>query len=99
MPDEVDILKNGKCELCGREDSYLNFHHLIPKTLHNNKYFLKNYSKNYMRTHGLWICKRECHKMIHTFIEEKELGLNFNTKEKLLENKKVKNYINWRIKH
>ncbi len=87
------------CELCGRSDSYINFHHLIPKTLHNNKFFLKKYDKTFMRTHGIWICKHECHKMIHEFIDEKTLGLNFNTKELLMSHELVKNYINWRIKH
>ena len=90
---------NDSCELCGRNDAYQNFHHLIPKTLHSNKYFAKRYDKSFMKTHGIWICKHECHKMIHGFIEEKELGLNYNTKEKLLQHDKVKKYIEWRKKH
>lgn len=87
--------KPEKCELCERSDQYLNFHHLIPRTLHSNKWFEKRYDKKFMREHGIWICKADCHKMIHEFIEEKEMGLNFNTKEKLLEHSKVKRYINW----
>lgn len=96
MSDNINVLV---CEICGRDDSYLNFHHLIPKTLHKNKLFVKMFSKEYMKTHGLWCCKRECHKMIHQLIEEKDLGLNYNTKEKLMEHEKFKNYIEWRKKH
>ena len=34
-------MKAEKCELCGSIDDYLNFHHLIPRTLHSNKFFEK----------------------------------------------------------
>jgi len=38
-----------KCELCGREN-VLTFHHLIPVTLHKNKWFKKNYTREEMNT-------------------------------------------------
>jgi hypothetical protein len=76
----------------------LNFHHLIPRTLHSNKFFEKNYEKSYMRSHGIWICKAQCHKEIHKFITEKEMGLNYNTLEKLLIHPQVKAYVEWRKK-
>ena len=84
-----------RCELCERKDQLLNFHHLIPQTLHSNKWFEKRYDKTFMRSNGIWICKKDCHKQIHIFIEEKEMGLNYNTIEKLLEHSKVKEYIRW----
>jgi len=87
-----------KCELCGSENDYLNFHHLIPRTLHNNKFFEKRYDKEYMRHHGIWICKHTCHKQIHEFITEKEMGLTYNTFEKLMEHPEVKKYVEWRGK-
>ena len=87
-----------KCELCGSENDYLNFHHLIPRTLHNNKFFEKRYDKEYMRHHGIWICKHTCHKQIHEFITEKEMGLTYNTLEKLMEHPEVKKYVEWRGK-
>lgn len=89
------MTKPEKCELCERSDQYLNFHHLIPRTLHSNKWFEKRYDKDFMRSHGIWICKIDCHKQIHEFITEKEMGLNYNTKEKLLEHPKVKRYVDW----
>jgi hypothetical protein len=86
-----------KCELCGSDD-YLNFHHLIPRTLHSTKKFRKLFDKMFMRTHGIWICKDACHRQIHRFISEKEMGLIYNTKELLLTHEEVKKYIDWRKK-
>jgi 5-methylcytosine-specific restriction endonuclease McrA len=86
------------CELCGSTIDYLNFHHLIPRTLHNNKRFEKQYDRKYMQTHGIWICKSYCHKQIHEFITEKDMGLSYNTKELLLEHPQVKKFIEWRSK-
>ena len=60
------------CEFCNREKK-LTFHHYIPKTLHSNKYFKKIFDRNYMKTHGVDLCK-DCHKTIHKFFTEKELG-------------------------
>jgi len=81
------------CELCDRVKE-LSFHHLIPKKNHTNKLFRKLYSLDYMRTHGLNLCK-SCHKNIHIFFTEKELGKYYNTKEKLLATDKVKNFLKW----
>ena len=82
-----------KCELCEREH-LLTFHHLIPRSQHKNKWFKKNFTKEQMNE-GINICKDDCHKQIHILIEEKELGKNYNTKQKLLNHLKVKKYIKW----
>ena len=87
-----------KCELCGSSTDYLNFHHLIPRTLHSNKVFKREYDRAYMQNHGLWICKSHCHKQIHEFITEKEMGKTYNTLEKLLEHPEVRKYVEWRKK-
>jgi len=82
-----------KCVLCEREH-LLTFHHLIPKTLHKNKWFKKNFTKEQMNE-GIDICKDDCHKQIHILISEKELGKSYNTVQKLLNHKEVKKYIKW----
>jgi len=82
-----------KCELCGREN-VLTFHHLIPVTLHKNKWFKKNFTRDEMRE-GINICKNDCHKQIHKLIPEKEMGKYYNTLSKLLNHSKVKKYIKW----
>jgi 5-methylcytosine-specific restriction endonuclease McrA len=86
------------CELCGSTTDYLNFHHLIPRTLHSVKWFEKNYDKGYMKHHGIWICKSHCHKQIHEFIDEKEMGKTYNTLEALMTHPEVKKYVEWRSK-
>ena len=40
--------KYEKCELCGREDTYLNFHHLIPKMVHNRRKYERDFEKDYL---------------------------------------------------
>ena len=87
-----------KCELCGSTIDELNFHHLIPRTLHSNKWFEKRYDKEFMRNHGIMVCKYICHGQIHRFISEKQMGTTYNTLEKLLEHPDVSNFIEWRKK-
>lgn len=82
-----------KCELCDRENE-LTFHHLIPVCLHRNKWFKKNFTSEEFKK-GINICEDDCHKEIHKFIPEKEMGKFYNTKEKLLEHPKVSNYVKW----
>jgi hypothetical protein len=96
---ETDLGKSDKparCELCGSSHDYLNFHHLIPKTLHANKVFKRKYTRKYMENHGIWICKSKCHKQIHVFTTEKELGTYYYTIEPLLTHPEIKKYIEWR---
>jgi len=83
----------GNCEFCNREKE-LTFHHYIPRTLHSNKYFKKMFDKVYMKTHGVNLCK-DCHKMIHRFFTEKELGRYYNTKQKLFSVEKVRDFLKW----
>lgn len=82
-----------KCELCEREN-LLTFHHLIPKSQHKNKWFKKNFTREEMNK-GIHICKEDCHKQIHRFINEKEMGRSFNTREKLLRHPKVRKYLKY----
>ena len=50
-----------------------NFHHLIPRTVHTNKWFKKRYTREQMRE-GINVCT-SCHHAIHALIpDEKELG-------------------------
>ena len=91
-------MKKEQCELCGSKDEKLNFHHLIPRTFHSNKWYRKNYTIEYMKSNGIWICENTCHSEIHKFISEKEMGRLYNTFEKLMEHPKVKKYVDWKSK-
>jgi len=41
------------------------------------------------------ICQYDCHREIHKYITEKEMGKYYNTVDTLLNHPKVKKYINW----
>jgi hypothetical protein len=79
------------CEFCNRETT-TTFHHLIPKTLHTNKWFRKNFTLLEMKTRGVNLCK-ECHFFIHKTWDEKHLGRNLNTKELLLKEEALNNFL------
>ena len=79
------------CKLCNRV-KHLTFHHLIPVTLHKNKWFKKHFDKMDMTTLGIMIC-RDCHLFLHRTFKPKELGRELNAEEKLRANKKVSKFI------
>ena len=82
------------CELCGSEESD-NFHHLIPRSVHGNKWFKKRFTREQMRT-GIDVC-RHCHHAIHDLVpDEKALGRHHNTVEKLLAHPEVARYVEWK---
>ena len=84
------------CELCQSEEAH-NFHHLVPRTLHTNKWFKRRNTRLEMQQ-GIEVCK-SCHSAIHDLIpDEKELGRSYNTKEKLLAHPQVGKYVRWKRK-
>jgi hypothetical protein len=83
-----------RCQLCQSEDTH-NFHHFTPRTLHTNKWFKKRYTRVQMHD-GIDVCK-SCHDTIHALIpDEKDLGRNYNTLEKLLSHPQVAAYVEWK---
>jgi len=88
----VDDPRTDNCALCGRERR-LTFHHLIPRTLHSNKWFKKHFSRAEMNA-GIDVC-RDCHRAIHKLIDRKELGREYNTAAKLLEHPELSKFVAW----
>ncbi len=82
----------GHCALCGRE-AKLTFHHLIPRTLHRNKWFKKQYTRQQMSS-GIDVC-RECHAAVHRIADHKQLGREYFTRERLLEHPELAKFITW----
>ena len=80
------------CSLCGMEEAF-NRHHLIPRTVHSNKWFKKNFTREEMNA-TVPVCGG-CHGMV-TALDPKELGRNHNTVEKLLEHPTVASYVAWK---
>jgi hypothetical protein len=86
-----------RCQLCECEEAY-NFHHLIPRTLHSNKWFKKRYDAQQLRE-GIHLC-RACHRAIHDLVpSEKELGRRYNKLQRLLEHPDVARYVAWKRRH
>lgn len=84
---------NQHCELCAREKD-LTFHHLIPRTLHANKWFKKNYTRQQMAA-GVYLC-RDCHSAVHRFVpSEKDLGRQYDTLEKLQAHPEIQKFAKW----
>ncbi len=88
-------MSNKFCELCERQlQRGTTEHHLIPRTLHRNKWFRKRYTKQQM-CKTVSLC-RDCHGSIHRFVpSEKELGRDYNTLELLKAHPMVRGYLKW----
>ena len=85
---------DGLCQLCGR-DRVFNFHHLIPRKNHGNRWFRQRYDRATMNL-GLHIC-RQCHQMIHTACpSEKELGRSYSTFATLTAHPVLARYLDWK---
>jgi len=83
-----------RCELCQRAEANLTRHHLIPRTRHNNKRIKKLFNREEMNNRLLWVC-RSCHSHIHRVLDEKQLALEYNTRDKLLEHPEIKRFVSW----
>lgn len=83
------------CELCGRvTKGGTNEHHLIPRTCHSNKWFKKNFPRERMAA-TIDVC-RDCHRAIHRLEpDEKRLGREFNTIDKLLAHPQIGKFVRW----
>lgn len=96
--DQVSSIANMErelpiCELCEREVPGTTRHHLIPRTVHSNKWFKKRFTRLEMEE-TVDLC-RDCHRQIHLFFSAKDLGREYNTIEKLRLNEKVEKFVTW----
>lgn len=89
-----------KCQLCQLEygDGNINFHHLIPKSFHNNKRISKQYTKDFLNKNGINLCIA-CHNKLHSCIDEKDMAFQYNTLDKLLNIQEIIDWIEWKQKH
>lgn len=83
------------CELCDRVPKRgTTEHHLIPRTCHSNKWFKKNFARTQMRE-TVSVC-RDCHSAIHRLIpNEKELGRDFHSVERLKRHPAMAKFLGW----
>lgn len=88
------LQRHRQCELCGRNEPGLTKHHLIPRTRHRNKRVKKLFSRDEMANRVLWVC-RPCHHHIHRVLDEKQLALEYNTRDKLLDHPEIRQFVDW----
>lgn len=69
-------------------------HHLIPKSLHTKAYVRKRFAKEQRISATLWVC-RPCHNQIHRLFSEKELALNYSSRDALLADPRLKTFVDW----
>lgn len=83
-----------RCELCQRIKPVTE-HHLIPRSVHDQRRFIERFGVNEMRTRKLRACKL-CHDGIHDIVKsEKELAENYNTRELLLAHAGIARHVAW----
>ncbi|OFI35535.1 hypothetical protein BFC17_12290 [Alteromonas lipolytica] len=82
----------GRCCCCQRE-TWLTFHHLIPRKVHRRSHFKKHYDKDQLAA-GILIC-RQCHNGIHRFYDEMTLTRVFATPEALIADPALNEYFSW----
>ena len=86
---------SSRCQLCGRVTRRgTTEHHLIPRTCHSNKWFKKQFTRIEMKR-TVDVCQ-DCHAAIHDLIpNEKELGRDYNTLEKLQGHDRIAKFVAW----
>ncbi len=86
--------KDGVCELCDRTVDELTRHHLMPRTTHRTKRLRRDHKIEVMYANTLWLC-HACHGQVHAIFSEKELGDVFNSRERLLGQSDIKQFVEW----
>jgi len=82
------------CQLCGIDEVHSE-HHLIPRHCHRKNWWKRHFTKEQMQ-HTILVCKM-CHDSVHDLIpDEKELGRDFYTVEKLKTHPGIANYLDWK---
>ena len=84
------------CELCTRTLP-LSFHHLIPRRLHDRRWFRDRFGIVEMRSRGSWVC-RSCHDFIHEHFDENQLGRQLNTLDALKAEQLVQTHLAWAMR-
>jgi hypothetical protein len=85
-------LQSGECPACMRE-TWLSFHHLIPKKVHRRDFFRKRYDRRQLSL-GIYIC-RLCHDGIHSRFDEMTLAKELNEPSKLLAEPSLQAHFGW----
>lgn len=84
---------DGGCELC-RRPLPLSFHHLIPRRMHDRRWFRSHFTLAEMRSRGVWLC-HPCHAFVHEHFDEATLGRKLNTRALLAAEPLIAHHLEW----
>jgi hypothetical protein len=82
------------CAICGRAETDLTRHHLLPQCRHRKARFARLHSREEGLSSIALLCKA-CHSYIHSVLTEKEMELSFNTIEALRQHPDVARFAAW----
>lgn len=85
---------HGRCALCGRKPVALTRHHLIPRARHRRGRTRRQFDRETLEGHVLWVC-RPCHNHIHRCLSEQELAERWNTRDALLAHPAIHRFATW----
>jgi hypothetical protein len=84
---------SNECEICGRTQLPLTYHHLIPRAVHA-KVLKRNWHSKEKLDSVAWLC-RACHSFVHRCASHEELAREWFTVERLLERDDVQAFAGW----
>lgn len=86
--DDVD-----GCEICGRDNINLSYHHLIPRFVHN-KVIKRGWHRPDELQNVAWLCGA-CHRRVHQFANHEDLARHYYTVERLMAEPEMQRYAAW----
>lgn len=81
------------CEICGREQLPLTYHHLIPRQMHA-KAVKRGWHEEWELAKVAWLC-RACHSYVHKIASNEELAKDLFSVELLMEREDVLKWAAW----
>lgn len=85
--------ESNECEICGRDQLPLTYHHLIPKDSHA-KVLKRGWHPEEDLNNVAWIC-RACHNLVHSIASNDELAREWYTVELLMGREDVQRFAKW----
>ncbi|WP_019583228.1 hypothetical protein [Thioalkalivibrio sp. ALE16] len=73
-------------------------HHLIPRKQHRRKRIRRRFSRAEREGRILWVC-RPCHDHIHKHFDEQILAERLNTRDALLSEPVIRDFVAWIARH
>lgn len=81
------------CEICGRAQLPLTYHHLIPRAVHD-KAVKRGWHAEWEVNKVAWLC-RACHSFVHRVATNEELARELFSVELLMEREDVQKWAGW----